>query len=105
MNTTRRQAVIGGLSLLAGASLSTTSKADFNSFFDVGEGLEDFWTATDAYIYGYPLVTMEMTRRVISNVAQPDGLHAPMGQISKAREYPNAARSPRLAERPVCRWL
>ena len=25
--------------------------------------------AIDAYIYGYPLVTMEMTRRVITNVA------------------------------------
>ena len=33
------------------------------------EGLEDFWLATDAYIYGYPLVTMEMTRRVMTNVA------------------------------------
>jgi len=25
------------------------------------EGVEDFWHATDAYIYGYPLVTVEMT--------------------------------------------
>ena len=33
------------------------------------EGLEDFWLATEAYIFGYPLVTMEMTRRVITNVA------------------------------------
>jgi hypothetical protein len=31
---------------------------------DLGEGLiGNFWLATDAYIYGYPLVTMEMTRR------------------------------------------
>jgi len=91
MKLTRRQAAIGGLSLLAGASISTRSKADFDSFFDVGEGLEDFWLATDAYIYGYPLVTIEMTRRVITNVAQPEGMHAPMGQIVKAREYPNAS--------------
>ncbi|WP_336489663.1 DUF1254 domain-containing protein [Methylobacterium nigriterrae] len=47
--------------------------------------------ATDAYIYGYPLVTMELTRRVLTNVAAPEGLKgAPMGQFTHAREYPNA---------------
>lgn len=46
---------------------------------------------TEAYIYGYPLVTMEMTRRVTTNVAKPEGLHAPMGQFANAREYPTAA--------------
>ena len=34
---------------------------------------------------------MEMTRRVITNVAAPDGTRAPMGQIIKLREYPNAS--------------
>ncbi len=43
---------------------------------------------TDAYIYGYPLVTMEMTRRVLTNSAEPKGAHAPMGQIAKLRAYP-----------------
>ena len=55
------------------------------------EGAEDFWLATDAYIYGYPLVTMEMTRRVITNVASPVGTRAPMGQLIRLREYPNAS--------------
>lgn len=55
------------------------------------EGGEEFWLATDAYIYGYPLVTMEMTRRVITNVAAPEGTHAPMGQLIKLRQYPNAS--------------
>ena len=41
--------------------------------FNLGEGLGDFLLATDAYIYGYPLVTMEMTRRVFTNVARPEG--------------------------------
>ena len=54
-------------------------------------GLEEFWLATDAYIYGYPLVTMEMTRRVLTNVAEPVGTKAPMGQIIKLRHYPNAS--------------
>jgi hypothetical protein len=46
---------------------------------------------TDAYIYGYPLVTMEMTRRVMTNVATPGEKHAPMGQFALMREYPTAA--------------
>ena len=55
------------------------------------EGGEEFWLAIDAYIYGYPLVTMEMTRRVITNVAAPEGTHAPMGQLIRLRQYPNAS--------------
>ncbi|HTW87714.1 MAG TPA: DUF1254 domain-containing protein [Candidatus Binataceae bacterium] len=47
--------------------------------------------ATDAYIYGYPLVTMEYTRRVMTNVAEPEGTRAPMGQLVRARSYPTAA--------------
>ncbi|MFN8602255.1 MAG: DUF1254 domain-containing protein [Candidatus Binatia bacterium] len=48
-------------------------------------------SAIDAYIYGYPLVTMEMTRRVMTNVAAPSGTHAPMGQFAPLRTYPTAA--------------
>ena len=90
MNITRRTVTIAGLSLLTGTALSTVAKANWGEL-NLGEGLEDFWLATDAYIYGYPLVTMEMTRRVITNVAKPEGTHAPMGQLIKLREYPNAS--------------
>src|SRR6202451_937185 len=47
--------------------------------------------ATDAYIYGYPLVTMEYTRRGLTNVAEPEGTKAPMGQLIRVRSYPPAA--------------
>ena len=47
-------------------------------------------TAIDAYIYGYPLVTMEITRRVMTNVAAPEGTRAPMGQFLRMRAYPTA---------------
>src|SRR6202022_965404 len=79
MNITRRNATIGGISLLASASMSTLIRA------------EDSFLASEAYIYGYPLVTMEMTRRVITNVAAPVGTRGPMGQIIKLRQYPDAS--------------
>jgi hypothetical protein len=47
--------------------------------------------AVDAYIYGYPLVTMEMTRRVMTNVREPEGTRAPMGHLVRMRAYPTAA--------------
>jgi hypothetical protein len=91
MSITRRNLTLGGISLLAGVSVSTISRAEFGSFLGIGEGIEDFMLATDAYIFGYPLVTMEMTRRVITNVASPVGTRGPMGQIIKLRQYPDAS--------------
>src|SRR5262249_32447142 len=56
---------------------------------DQRAGLEQaISTATDAYIYGYPLVTMDMTRKQITNVAVPDQGHAPVGQLVRMRTYP-----------------
>ncbi|UPJ58441.1 DUF1254 domain-containing protein [Bradyrhizobium sp. 192] len=91
MDLTRRNLTLGGISLLMGASASTISRAELGSFLGIGEGVEDFLLATDAYIFGYPLVTMEMTRRVITNVASPVGTRGPMGQIIKLRQYPDAS--------------
>src|SRR5215510_557307 len=45
----------------------------------------------DAYVYGYPLVTKEMTRRVMTNADRPTGQHAPMGQFAHARTFPDAS--------------
>src|SRR5215472_576552 len=47
--------------------------------------------ATDAYIYGYPLVTMEMTRRIMTNYSTSGDRGAPMGQLALMREYPPAS--------------
>jgi hypothetical protein len=91
MTVSRRTATIGGLSLLAGTSMSTMARAEFGEGLDIGEGLEDFMLAQDAYIYGYPLVTMEMTRRVATNVASVETTRAPIGQIVRIRQYPDAS--------------
>ncbi len=74
-------ASLAALALFAGSS---TSQAGENVFEAVPLGVE-------AYIYGYPLVTMEMTRRVMTNVEKPEGTRAPMGQFVRMREYPTAA--------------
>jgi hypothetical protein len=45
-------------------------------------------TAIEGYIYAYPLVTMELTRRVMTNVEKADATRAPMGQFLRIRTYP-----------------
>lgn len=44
--------------------------------------------AIEAYMFAYPLVTMEITRRVSTNVPAPGASQAPMGQFAKLRSYP-----------------
>lgn len=46
--------------------------------------------ATDIYIYAYPLVTMDVTKEVMTNVVEPESTRAPMGRFMNAKEYPNA---------------
>ena len=55
------------------------------------KGLEASEISKDAYIYAYPLMTMEMTRRASTNVAAPEGVSAPMGQFARLRSYPDAS--------------
>ena len=51
---------------------------------------EAFHLGVAAYIYGYPLVTMEMTRRVMTNVATTQDRKVPMGRFGSLRTYPDA---------------
>lgn len=46
--------------------------------------------ALDAYLYGYSLITTEVTRVQMSNVAKAEGLHAPAGQFINIKRYPPA---------------
>jgi hypothetical protein len=85
-----RRKALALLSSSAALTLAGNARAEF-SFDRLLEGGEDFWLATDAYIFGYPLVTIEMTRRVATNVVAPEGTHAPMGTLIKLRQYPDAS--------------
>ncbi len=72
---------LGAIALMA-APTAAQEKGNEKGATDIG---------VEAYVYGYPLVTMEMTRRVMTNVAAPQGTHAPMGQFLLMRKYPDAA--------------
>jgi hypothetical protein len=79
--------------MLAGLVVVVTTFAGMASAetpADALKALEARDTAIEAYIYAYPLVTMEMTRRIMTNVAAPEGTRGPMGQFVRLREYPSA---------------
>lgn len=90
MNITRRHVMAGGLGTAMSALTLSSIRAE-GPLLGAVEGGEEFWLATDAYIYGYPLVTMEMTRRVVTNVPAVEGTRGPMGQFVNLRQYPDAS--------------
>ncbi len=46
--------------------------------------------AMDAYVYGYSLITTEVTRVQMSNVDKVAGTQAPMGEFANIKRYPPA---------------
>ena len=86
-----RRNLLGTAALLAGVSQVGLAAAQDGPLDDLREGGADLWLALEAYAYFYPLVTMEMTRRVITNAAEVKGTHGPMGHLIKLREYPDAS--------------
>jgi len=91
MNITRRNLLSAGLGSAISALMLSAGRADHDGpLLSAIEGGEDFWLATDAYVFGYPLVTMEITRRVVTNMASVEGTRGPMGQFVKLRTYPDA---------------
>ena len=71
------------------ADVKAKAEADAKVAAAAAKELEAREIAIEGYIYAYPLVTMEMTRRVMTNVEKPDGgSKAPMGQFARLRSYP-----------------
>jgi hypothetical protein len=63
------------------APLMTLQAIDEKEAEDIG---------TEVYIYGYPLVTSEISRRVMTNTVKPEGQHAPMNQFINLKTFPDA---------------
>ena len=81
MNLARRTVLFGNLGMLAGAAIPPGARAETVAQ-DAALG-----PAIDAYIYGYPLLVMDVTRRQLTNVAEAGPTRAPMGQLRRLRSY------------------
>ena len=90
IKTTRRNVTV--TSLLAGPLLALRGGAVFAQPSEMPPTAtsEAEQIALDAYIYGYSLITTEVTRVQMSNVDKEQGMHAPPGQFSNIRRYPPA---------------
>ena len=88
MKTTRqtfvRGLLAGGLAAAAGFATTTPSEAQSLSPAEARQ------IAEEAYIYGYSLVTTEVTRVQMSNVPKVETLRAPMNQFANVPRYPPA---------------
>jgi len=74
-----------------GKKESATDRAKEKAIAEaVAEEKEALGTAIEVYIYAYPLVTMEYTRRALTNTAASVGFKAPMGQFVRMKEYSGA---------------
>jgi hypothetical protein len=77
------------LSVAAVLSMAACSSPNSASAASKAPGTEQAVAdAVDVYVYGYPLVTMDMTRRQMTNVAVADAGHAPLGQLVRMHSYP-----------------
>lgn len=73
-------AFVGGL-LMAGASAASAQSLTPSEAKAIAE---------DAYIYGYSLITTEVTRMQMSNVGETEGTRGPMGHFVNIERYPPA---------------
>src|SRR5271166_4448215 len=69
---------------LVGGSLPTARAAETISEEDAHS------IGVAAYVYFYSLVTMDITRKQLTNVAKPDGVAAPVNAFANIPEYPPA---------------
>jgi hypothetical protein len=67
--------------MLAAVAITTSARAQ-------DQKNDVFTDGIDAYIYGYPLVLMDVTRRFMTNVPAPTAGRAPINQLGHRKEFP-----------------
>jgi hypothetical protein len=81
--TNRRFACTAICAALVLAGFGTPADADIDATEALG-------IATDAYVYGYSLVTTDVTRIQMSNIPAVEELRAPLNQFANVKRYPPA---------------
>ena len=72
------------------AAKGQTAAAPMGAADDKARAKEQVQAALDAYVYGYSLMTTDVTRIQMSNVPKQAGLQSPMGQFPNIPRYPPA---------------
>lgn len=72
-------------------TLATMLLAAFPLFLQAITPQEAEQIATEVYVYAYPLVTMDITKEIMTNTAEPQNQKAPVGQFANLRTYPDAS--------------
>src|SRR5262252_2426689 len=81
------QSCIPGVGVAAAAVWLTTS-ATMNAAGLTAE--EAHAIGVEAYLYFYPLITMDITRKQLTNVEHAEGINAPMNSFANIPAYPTA---------------
>ena len=87
-----KQITISTLILLA-AFLTSCGNSDQNKNSSSGQGAVSnekyLEIARKAYVFGYPMILMDFTRQVSTNVEKPTSVYAPVNQLGHFREFPD----------------
>jgi hypothetical protein len=91
----RRNILIGGATLALfgplGAGLPSISVVSTPARAETAPTEQELHAiGVQAYLYLYPLVTVDLTRLQLTNVAHPEGIHAPMNTFINLGEFPSA---------------
>jgi hypothetical protein len=88
MNITRRQTRISLSALLCSAMVSALPRPVLAA--DTVTAQDAHAIGMTAYDYFYPLITMDLTRKQLTNVAKAEGVHGPMNTFVSLGAFPPA---------------
>jgi hypothetical protein len=88
LNPGLQRGTLAGIALLAGA-LACNAPSAARAAEPISER-DAHAIGVAAYLYFYPLITMDLTRKQMTNVARPEGFHTPMNAFVSLAAFPPA---------------